>query len=294
MKSRGWIVLIAVVALGAWWWWRTPAAPDAATDAATEAPATRAPAAAAGATNGAAIAAGARVAAPTAIHTVAMPAAPRAAAADVVAAARDRAKDGDANAAFDAYGALSRCWGYSDLIAQSARPMRDLPTDQPARDLRLQALANEHRVAAESLARDCIGYEAPTIDDRLRWLDAAAAGGSAVARTYYAQELLTMLRKDPEWMIRNPDEFARAAGAAREYTALAAADGSREAMLTMGNLYAEGSLFPKDVVEGYAWLAAALPAGTAGNSERLRELTSQMTPEQLSLANQRAQQLRGG
>ncbi|MBS0322161.1 MAG: hypothetical protein JSR18_16575 [Proteobacteria bacterium] len=292
MKSRTWtIAFIVAIAIAAWWWQRTPSAPEttaAATPASAPAPA--APAAPAGG----AVAAGGHVATPAVMHSVPLPPLARGNAGDLMAAARDRAKAGDSSAAFAAYGALSRCWSYSDALAQSARPMHDLPTDQPARDLRLRAIANENKAAADALARDCNGYEAPTVDDRLRWLDLAAAGGDPVARTYYAQELLGMLRRDPEWMLHNPEELVRAEAAARDYTAAAAADGVREAMATMGNLYAEGTLFPKDIVEGYAWLAATMPAASAGNNERLRDLAAQMTPDQLTQATERARELRGG
>ena len=195
------------------------------------------------------------------------------------------AEHGDANAAFTAYALLRDCAQQDTMAAARASVIRSQPPDSP-----VVVALNEDMAAT---AARCSGVPKPTIDDQLP-LEKAAAGGNPYAQAAYANDALTMMRADPDWMLRNPDEVSRIENTGLDYLQQSANGGDRAAMKNLGIAYSSGGLAQPDPVLAYAYLYASTNLGTSAGSETLiDQFAAKLNPEELARAQTLAQQLRG-
>jgi hypothetical protein len=211
---------------------------------------------------------------------------PAGALATVLPDLKAAAEHGDANAAYTAYALLRDCAQQDTMAAARASVIRTQPPDSPV----IVAL-NEDMAAT---AARCAGVPRPTIADQLPLLEKAAAGGNPYAQAAYANDALTMMRADPDWMLRNPEEVSRIETTGLDYLQQSANSGDRVAMTNLGIAYSSGILVQPDPVLAYAYLYAATNLGAASGSETLiDQFAGKLSPEELARAQTLGQQLRG-
>ena len=196
------------------------------------------------------------------------------------------AEHGDANAAFTAYALLRDCMQQETMAAARESVIRTQPPDSPV----VKGLNEDMAVTATR----CAGVATPTMADQLPLLEKAAAGGNPYAQAAYANDALAMMRADPDWMLRNPEEVSRIEAAGLDYLQQSANNGDRAAMRNLGVAYFAGVLAQPDPVLAYAYLYAATNFGALGDSETLmQQIAGKLSPEELARAQTLAQQLHG-
>jgi hypothetical protein len=196
------------------------------------------------------------------------------------------AERGDAGAAFTAYALLRDCVQQDTMAEARESVIRTQPADSPL----IKGL-NEDMAAT---AVRCAGVTKPTIADQLPLLEKAAAGGNPYAQAAYANDALVMMRADPDWMLRNPEEVSRVEATGLDYLQQSANNGDRMAMLNLGVAYFSGMLAQPDPVLAYAYLYAGTDLGAAGGSETLMaDVASKLSPDELARAQTLARQLHG-
>jgi cell division septation protein DedD len=109
--------------------------------------------------------------------------------------------------------------------------------------------------------------------EAVRWYRAAAEQGLAIA-----QLNLGVAYADGEGGANNEIEAVR-------WFRLAAIQGEAQAQFNLGVLYAKGEGVAQDFIEAYRWSKLALGHGHETAKALLRDLTRQMSPEQLVAAN---------
>ena len=196
------------------------------------------------------------------------------------------AERGDVTAAFTAYALLRDCVQQDTMADARESVARTQPPDSTV----VKGL-NEDMAAT---AVRCDGVTKPTIADQLPLLEKAAAGGNPYAQAAYANDALAMMRADPEWMLRNPEEVSRIEATGLDYLQQSANAGDRAAMLNLGVAYFSGVLAQPDPVLAYAYLYAGTNLGAVGGSEMLiGQVASKLSPDELARAQTLAQQLHG-
>jgi len=78
---------------------------------------------------------------------------------------------------------------------------------------------------------------------------------------------------------------------AGKWTRLAAEQGYAPAQTDLAYLYEQGKGVPLDYVNAYAWYRAASSAGDKRAEAKLKELAHRMTPRQISIATNRAEEM---
>jgi hypothetical protein len=296
MTGRRVIALVALATcavLAYVYWSRTPDAPKADVTRSTGMPATdstpaahpaRAPGSAGGTTRVPTVPVLAHTTQP--VHDLPPFKLPPGPLATVLPDLKAAAEHGDANAAYTAYALLRDCVQQHTMAAARDSVIRTQPPDSPV----VKGL-NEDLAAS---AVRCDGVTKPTIVDQLPLLEKAAAGGNPYAQAAYANDALTMMRADPDWMLRNPEEVSRIEATGLDYLQQSANSGDRVAMLNLGYAYSSGVLTQPDPVLAYAYLYAGTNLGTVAGSEiQLDQFAANLSPEELARAQALAQQLHG-
>jgi TPR repeat protein len=85
---------------------------------------------------------------------------------------------------------------------------------------------------------------------------------------------------------------ARDPAKARDLYRQAARQGNRVAQLNLGDIHARGHGVPADPVRAYAWFSLAAQAGSEWASERVEEISTRLTEEELKEAEEMAAALR--
>ena len=78
---------------------------------------------------------------------------------------------------------------------------------------------------------------------------------------------------------------------ASKWTRLATEQGYAPAQADLAYLYEQGKGVPLDYVNAYVWYRAASSAGDKRAEAKLKELAHRMTPRQISIATNRAEEL---
>ena len=78
---------------------------------------------------------------------------------------------------------------------------------------------------------------------------------------------------------------------AGKWTRLDAEQGYAPAQTDLAYLYEQGKGVPLDYVNAYVWYRAASTAGDKRAEAKLKELTHRMTPRQISIATNRAEEI---
>lgn len=131
-------------------------------------------------------------------------------------------------------------------------------------------------IQAESGAEDAY-QTAVYAQQRAEWESEALAGD------VLAQRQLGIMYYLGQGM--DPD-YAKAA----EWLAMAAEQGDDVAQMTIGVMHVEGQGLPADVVEAHKWFSISAQQGNSSAQKRLGDLIAEMTPEQISQAEQAAQE----
>jgi len=76
-----------------------------------------------------------------------------------------------------------------------------------------------------------------------------------------------------------------------KWTRKAAEQGHAEAQFRLGFMYTNDYGVPQDYVEAYAWMSVAATNGNEDAKERLPKVKAKLTPEQLTAAEKRVEEL---
>ncbi|MBI5624230.1 MAG: SEL1-like repeat protein [Elusimicrobia bacterium] len=191
---------------------------------------------------------------------------------------------GVAVSGFEALGWLRAAAIYGDLDAMNDLAMMHLdgagvPKSAPAAVQLLSAAAEKgHSGAQFNLARLYYAGEGVTKDAKtsFTWFQKAADQGHISA-----QEMLSIMYSQGHGVETDPAKSL-------EWTRKAAEGGSWMSQSTLARAYVDGEGVAKDLVEAHAWYSLAAEQDSKHASKQLQELSSQLTPEQLAEAKERA------
>lgn len=184
-------------------------------------------------------------------------------AASMVNAALQQAETGDASSAYHVFRLLNAC-RMADLnsTADSALPAQ---------------LSGCGELPEELLQR------------RLEFLDKAARLGDINAQLDYGSYFSEPFA-DVEYLAKNPERFERLRSDVQQFLRSAAASGSVEALLRLGNLYEDGLLATQDSVQAFAYYWAVDRSGLYPLSgQGLVRLSQGMTQQEVLEATRRGQ-----
>lgn len=167
----------------------------------------------------------------------------------------------------------------------------------PAGTLGGERVAAEAGDAAAQFAlahayRDGAGAPADPVEAQ-KWLRRAAEGGYPDAQLELAGILETDKRADPVeaytwYVIAWQSGNTEAESAIRRLTPKLSGAQIAQVRYGVGKAYATGTALPHDAVSAYVWYALAEWGGDTKARDRLKELDSQLTPDQLAEAKSRA------
>ena len=194
-------------------------------------------------------------------------------ASDVIKALMPLAKAGDADAALDIHMKISECryaMNSNDPNGQLLEAYRKAGVD-------LETVAR----AREKTLDECASLVSDGVDgvENEKWLELAAENGSTYAKLLYAADPAATLGGQSE-IIKDPEALADYRKKAVRFLEEAAETGSVNALLSLSQIYENGSLVRKDPRMAYAYYLAANsvhPRATAPSY--LRALQQQATKE---------------
>lgn len=198
---------------------------------------------------------------------------------------KNAASRGDASAAFVLFSVLADCAQFNSSVATRSSAAASDPSNTAL-------LASLDQKNAETAAR-CEGISSDDVQERLRWLDAAAAGGDERAKVEYAGEALTAVLERPEVVVRNPDEINRVKFDGMRYLSEAAVTGNVTALMRLGFAYQNDILVPRDPELAYAYMYAADLTGLVQASPLLQKWGVSLSPEQRARAESFGRQVLG-
>jgi len=191
-------------------------------------------------------------------------------ATDVIEQLKDQALAGDATASYAIFLKLNECVRLNERRAKG----------QPVR-------------ADEALISSCNKLSAEDEVSSPKWLGLAAEQGNIGAQLLYSMDSASALG-GPAALLRDPEAVIEYKARAKTYLESLASQGSIDALLQLGNAYQAGVLVPEDLVTSRAYFEAVRLADPSLVSKmQLKGLEGSMSPDQLSLALRKGEEIHG-
>lgn len=203
---------------------------------------------------------------------------PRGRAVDVVAALQPRAEAGDNEAAMYLFVKIEEC---RYQLYHGRNQNRPAPT-------------SDDTIEAQLIARtpsECHGLTLDQYQNNVRWLEQAADAGIAMAQRSYAGNAEAVVGNSSQ-MLAHPEKVVAYRRKAMQYLRQAAANGSVEALIELGDAYDRGILAQRDPARAYAYYYATdLVSSSAYGRQRLQTYAAHLEPSQLATATQQGRRI---
>ncbi|SFK67885.1 sel1 repeat family protein [Lysobacter sp. cf310] len=201
-------------------------------------------------------------------------------AVDVVAALQPRAEAGDNDAAFYLFVKVEGC-RYALYHGGSGSGTRAAPV--AGDDLEAQLIART--------PPQCHGLTLDQYRNNVRWLEQAADSGIAMAQLSYARNAEAVIGNSSQ-MLSDPEKVIAYRRKAMHYMQQAAAGGSIEGLMSLGDAYHYGVITRRDPIRAYAYYYAKdLAAPSAYGQKRLQAYADLLNSTQLATATQQGRDI---